>query len=240
MSAVIEKPRAKRVVVSKTTPTAPAPQASPFHGPLKQLHALLLQAYQYGDPEQESSDSDRLLATGADLALDLVETDETLANVEPLLYDIAAQIKAAMIVPGDTPSAERIALIEQAGVILKALLDDPRVLEVWSPPEQQEERRIVSANTPITEGGEIAERLVIRCSYDLEYLADAVIRLGDLSIEDEELGALARCYGARIKELNSRLMSHLDKDDMITVGDVHNTLFDTTREFKQVEVKSNG
>lgn len=237
MNAVIEKALAKTTTSRARAPQAPAPaeQDPRFQGALMQLYSLLNEAWQTDDPDQYSGDSNRLLATGADLVMDLVRAETPRSEAERELYDIAAQIKAAMLVPGDTPSAERLALVEQAGEILKHLLEDPKALDAWTPPEQEEEPRIITWGTPITEGGETAVNLALRCTYDIEYLADAVVRLGATD-DAETVGALARCLGLRIKRLNSRVMSLLDKDDSITMGEMQRTIYDITKPFQPVEV----
>jgi hypothetical protein len=72
----------------------------------------------------------------------------------------------------------------------------------------------ITAETEAHEAGEIGIRSVIRCSYDIEGIANAITLLGDeVDHEgDTHNGALLRCYGTRIKSLNGVLMSYLDAD----------------------------
>lgn len=72
----------------------------------------------------------------------------------------------------------------------------------------------ITAETEAHEAGATGLRAVIRCSYDIEAIADAITLLGDEvdHSEDPHDGALLRCYGTRIKDLNSVLMSYLDAD----------------------------
>ncbi|WP_278535679.1 hypothetical protein [Delftia acidovorans] len=56
------------------------------------------------------------------------------------------------------------------------------------------------------------------CSYDIQGLADAVTLMGD-ELDDEAVNftritALLRCYGTRIRDLNSILMSFIDEDPL--------------------------
>ncbi len=129
MNAVIEKPKAK----SLPKKAAPAPAKNDLGASLSLLQGLLDSAWKSGNPEQSCCDGARLLATAMSMVEDL-QTDHNSPNkVEGTLYDVAAQVKAALLVPGDTPSAERISLVGQIGAVLSGLLDDPLVLKNWGP-----------------------------------------------------------------------------------------------------------
>ncbi|QIL71633.1 hypothetical protein G7048_15495 [Diaphorobacter sp. HDW4B] len=130
MNAVIEKPKAK----SLPKKAAPAPAKNDLSASLSVLQGLLDNAWQSScDPEQGSCDGTRLLATATSMVEDLQADHSSPIKVECCLYDVAAQVKAALLVPGDTPSAERVALVGQIGVVLGGLLDDPLVLKNWGP-----------------------------------------------------------------------------------------------------------
>ena len=129
MSSVIEKPKAK----SLPKKAAPAPSTNDLSASLSVLQGLLDSAWQSDDPEQKSGDSNRLLATATSLIEDLQADRSSSVKVECTLYNVAAQVKAALLVPGDMPSAERVALVEQIGVVLSGLLNDPLVLKNWGP-----------------------------------------------------------------------------------------------------------
>lgn len=135
MNAVIDKPKAKRASkVARATPAAP--HGILIGGALNNLQDLLTRAWQSDDPDQDSGDSNRLLHGGLGIASKIIANlgvNQSL-EVKGSLYDVAAQVKAALLVPGDAPSAERIAIVEQIGGILSELLDDPLVLKLWSPP----------------------------------------------------------------------------------------------------------
>ena len=128
MNAVIEKPKAK----SLPKKAAPAPAKNDLSASLSVLQGLLDQAWKCDEPENLSGDSNRLLLTARGL-VDAIQSALSAEEAEGLLYDVAAQVKAALLVPGDTPSAERIALVEQIGVLLSELLDEPLVLKNWGP-----------------------------------------------------------------------------------------------------------
>lgn len=66
------------------------------------------------------------------------------------------------------------------------------------------------------------------CSYDIQGLADAVTLMGD-ELDDEAVNftritALLRCYGTRIRDLNSVLMSFVD-EDALRVLDMKHMLY---------------
>lgn len=224
MSDVIEKSHA-RIMAPKASASAQMGHDPRFQGVLMQLYGLLNAAWQTDDPDLYSGDSDRLLAAGADLVMNMVRSEITEAQAESPLYNVAAQIKAAMMVPGDTPSAERLALIEQAGEILKHLLDDPKALDVWTAPAQKE-TLLVTGSTSITAAGKAATDLFGQCVYDIAHLADAIVLLSNTMHDDTlRAGALLRCYGVRITDLSSQLISFFDQDDGTTMGDVQRVLY---------------
>ncbi|QIL69592.1 hypothetical protein G7048_03915 [Diaphorobacter sp. HDW4B] len=130
MNAVIEKQNAKFLPKK----AAPAPAKNDLGASLSVLQGLLDSAWQSScDPEQGSCDGTRLLATATSMVEGLQADHSSPVKVECALYDVAAQVKAALLVPGDTPSAERVALVGQIGVVLGGLLDDPLVLKNWGP-----------------------------------------------------------------------------------------------------------
>lgn len=84
----------------------------------------------------------------------------------------------------------------------------------------------VTAATFSHDAGHKGTTMVIRCAYDIEGIADAVTNLGDeaASIDEHGMAALLRCYGTRVKELNSMVISHLDQDH-ITLSDVQFAIY---------------
>lgn len=84
----------------------------------------------------------------------------------------------------------------------------------------------INAETETPKAGEIGVRSVIRCCYDIEAIADAVTLMGDeVDVEgDTSNGSLLRCYGTRIRDLNSMVMSHLDEDSN-TLRDVQYEIY---------------
>lgn len=95
----------------------------------------------------------------------------------------------------------------------------------------------ITADTLITEAGAAANRVVSWCSYDIEDLANEVTLLGDECSANGEtrMGSLLRCYGTRIAELNSVLMSYLTSDH-ITLGDAHRAVYRGAKQFDPKKV----
>lgn len=81
-----------------------------------------------------SGESDRLLRVASELAGRLLANPKDAGDcstVDNRAYTIASLIKAALQVPGDMPSAERLAFLEQAWVPLIGLTGDPTVRAGW-------------------------------------------------------------------------------------------------------------
>lgn len=87
----------------------------------------------------------------------------------------------------------------------------------------------VTSKTQFSEGGEKAALLARECTYDIEPLANMLIRLAEdqrmaTSPEAAPSPAVLRMLGCRIKELNSVLMSYLCNDG-ISMDDAHTAIF---------------
>lgn len=84
----------------------------------------------------------------------------------------------------------------------------------------------VTAATFSHQAGEKGTTMVIRCAYDIEAIAEAVTNLGDEAASNDEhaMAALLRCYGNRVSELNSMVISHLDRDN-ITLSEVQYAMY---------------
>lgn len=177
MNAVIEKPLTKTVAKK----VAPAPKRE-IHigGALNCLQDLLDRAWKTGDPEQGSGDSNRLLSSARYIVGHLQNDHTDESRLECGLYDVAAQIKAALLVPGDSPSAERVALIGQMGVLLSDLADDPLILKNWAPPASETPAK-ASNEVELSEAVPIVRSLVAQA---MEILWNA----GDNSGADEVWG----------------------------------------------------
>lgn len=101
---------------------------------LESLAMALHYAANTDEARSHSGESDRLLRVAHELADHLsAHPDEAghCATVENRAYTIASMIKASLQVPGDTPSADRLAFIEQAWVPLIGLTGDPTVRDGW-------------------------------------------------------------------------------------------------------------
>lgn len=90
-------------------------------------------------------------------------------------------------------------------------------------PQATTETTVITGETRITEGGELAANLALWCSHDIETLANEVTLLGEECTASGEgkIGALLRCYGIRIEQLNSAIMSFLSRDSVFTMSDMH-------------------
>ena len=87
----------------------------------------------------------------------------------------------------------------------------------------------VTSKTRFVEGGEKAAEMARTCTWNIEPLADMLIRLAEdqrmaSNLEDAPSPAVLRMLGCRIKELNSVLLSYLC-DDGISMGEAHSMLF---------------
>lgn len=101
---------------------------------LEALAAALDQAASTEEALIWSGESDRLLRVAHELADHLhIHPDEAGAcrTIDNRAYTIAALIKAALQVPGDTPSPERLAFIEQTRAPLVGLTGCATVLDGW-------------------------------------------------------------------------------------------------------------
>jgi len=118
-----------------------------------------------------------------------------------------------------------------------------------TPPEMEEDddppqapapaaKSLNTAETPITEAGVAAENLALWCSHDIETLADEVTLLGEeATVEGQtRMGALLRCYGTRIAELNGAIMSVLGGDSVMTMRDLQRAHYRGAKFFKPQEV----
>ncbi|MGB3069784.1 MAG: hypothetical protein WBC18_14615 [Ottowia sp.] len=99
-------------------------------------------------------------------------------------------------------------------------------------------KSLITAETPITEAGVAAENLALWCSHDIKTLADEVTLLGEeATVEGQtRMGALLRCYGTRIAELNGAIMSHLSGDSVMTMRDLQRAHYRGAKFFQPQEV----
>lgn len=101
---------------------------------LESLENALDHAANTDEAEFWTGESDRLLSVASELAGRLLAHPSDAGNcraVDNRAYTIASLVKAALQVPGDTPSAERLAFIEQARVPLVGLTGCAEVLDGW-------------------------------------------------------------------------------------------------------------
>jgi len=129
MSEVIARPAKAKSTAAKAAPKAPAKLEEgkftrfTIKAAFGILEVLLQSASKTDEPHQWSGDSDRLLALAADLAGKAHTNTPGLDDAQRVAYDIAALIKSAKLVPGDSESAERTDLLNQAAVQLNWLTE---------------------------------------------------------------------------------------------------------------------
>jgi hypothetical protein len=129
MSEVIARPAKAKSTATKAASKAPAKLEEgkftrfTIKAAFGILEVLLQSASKTDEPHQWSGDSDRLLALAADLAGTAHTNTPGLDDAQRVAYDIAALIKSAKLVPGDSESAERADLLNQAAVQLNWLTE---------------------------------------------------------------------------------------------------------------------
>ena len=121
MSAVAER-RAKVKVVREPAATEPS-TASAIKLAFGQIEALLCAAHATGEGHEWSGDSCRLLRIAHGLAAQASKHPPAGHEIEQAAFDIAALIRAARIVPGDSESPERKVLVDQAALHLNWLTE---------------------------------------------------------------------------------------------------------------------
>lgn len=125
MNAVAER-RAKGKVIREHAPTEPSAKeytASAIKLAFGQIEALLCAAHVTGESHEWTGDSCRLLRIAHGLAAQASKHPPAGHEIEQAAFDIAALIRAARIVPGDSESPERKVLVDQAAVHLNWLTE---------------------------------------------------------------------------------------------------------------------
>lgn len=94
----------------------------------------------------------------------------------------------------------------------------------------------LTKDTPITEDRGAADNLLVQGTYEIEALATEITCLGNEAVADgnNRFASLLRCYGLRVKKLNSLLMSHLGGEDL-PMGHVHHVIFGSSKAFDPEE-----
>lgn len=119
------------------------------------------------EPHGWSGDSDRLLRIAADIAEREAQRIYEGQDAEHRAYDIAALIKAARLVPGDTESSSRAALLATAELHLAVLTEDAACLRIGATRPPSPSKNTQGASEPAT-------------STDAEDLTDAAMALNGL------------------------------------------------------------
>ena len=162
------------------------------------------------------------------------------------IYDAEAMILGAQAVDVDSPNRQvlhkqmhdtltAVTFTEshpdfndaELAQILAGLPSPDQVPLIQPQPKQEAEEKspFVTKQTLMSADSKFGQALMLDCTFDIEGAALQLIRRSrELDLQPED-GAELRSIGARIKDLNSALMSALSGDDVLTVGDVHHTLF---------------
>lgn len=129
MSAVATPTRHKAASRKIATPKAATAADVSEHGPARikaafgQIEVLIQAAHDIDEDHPWSGDSDRLLRMAFVMAGQAHASPPTGFATERIAFDIAALIRAARLVPGDSESQPRKALIDQAAVHLNWLTE---------------------------------------------------------------------------------------------------------------------
>ncbi|MBV7428089.1 MULTISPECIES: hypothetical protein [unclassified Acidovorax] len=179
MSAVAERP-AKKKVIRERAPTDPVTTISTVNAEsaiklaFGQIEALLCAAHMTEENHEWSGDSCRLLHIAHGLAAQASENPLAGHDLEEAAFNIAALIRAARLVPGDSESPERKVLVDQATVHLNWLTEsdaagqdccDPGVPRPAAP-------AVPGATAPSDEVG--YRELARQANYEISKLADAL------------------------------------------------------------------
>lgn len=113
------KPSAKSVAPSSSASFSPDAIKAAFGI----VEVLLNEAYGTDEAHDWSGDSDRLIRVAHNLADKANISPPTGSDVDGIAFNIAALIRAARLVPGDSESPERKALLDQAAVQLDWLTE---------------------------------------------------------------------------------------------------------------------
>lgn len=128
MTAVIEKQPSKaraRKVAPPAPAQAPAISVSEDSALFAEVGDFLAQASGTDEDHAFSGESDRLLSIGAMIALDAAKGKFSNTNAENTVYDIAACINSARLVPDDDESVERTLHINNAAERLAIIAGMP-------------------------------------------------------------------------------------------------------------------
>jgi len=182
------------------------------HAAILKLAEIFDEAARTDEPHQYSGESDRLLRVAADMARLFVAGHTSETDIQNFAFDLSALVRASRLVPGDTESLERLNLLKQAEPILAHLAEaETDMIEPAAKRAALADRQ-VTPDTPIQDAGRCGEDLVCRCTYDIEFLSEAVLKVADDFETADHRSVLLRAYGDRINRLNSVVMSYLTGD----------------------------
>ena len=176
---------AKAVAVVEVDEYSPARIKAAFDS----VELLLNHAHATDEAHDWSGDSDRLLRIAHQLADEANITSPVDAEVVRVAFDIAALIRAARLVPGDSEGSQRKALLDQAAVQLNWLTEcdksgtdccDPGAPRPAAPNAERLDQ------TPGTSDEAECIELARQATYEIQKLAEAMQLVADqLSTEED-------------------------------------------------------
>lgn len=202
MSAVAERP-AKVKVIRERAPTDHGSKAEKFSPAavklaFGQLEALLCAAHNTEENHDWSADSCRLLRIAHGLAAQAHRNPPAWNEIEQSAFDIAALIRAARLVPGDSESPQRKVLVDQAAVHLNWLTEcdqcgqdccDPGVPRPAAPGAKE-------PSQPDDLGEAECIELARQATYEIQKLAETTQLVADQLCNEEDrpivFGLMAR------------------------------------------------
>ncbi|KJA11312.1 hypothetical protein RP29_06215 [Acidovorax temperans] len=209
MSAVAIPARGKKTGASAPKAQAKAPTTTPIatrdypaaaiKAAFGQVEVLLEAAHAIDEDHPWSGDSDRLLRMAFVLAGQAHANPPTGFEIERIAFDIAALVRAARLVPGDSESEPRKILIDQAAVHLNWLTEsDAGGLDCCDPevPRPAAPGTTLHEQTASTSDEAECLELARRANYEIQRLSESTQLLTDEM--DSEDGALVHSVMARI------------------------------------------
>lgn len=203
---------------------------------LLKLSELFDEAAYTDEAHEYSGESDRYLRIASELA-ERFSAGETLErSLQNFAFDLAALVNAARLVPGDTESPARKALLEQAKPLLQRLADDEAGDNIIQPAAA---RPYVVAprlkrETPIQNCGEVGLDLIRQCTYDIATLSDEILaRAAQMEDAGSSEGVIYRALADRISRLNSIIMSFHSDDDR-QLGECFRVVWNGSRDINEV------
>jgi len=183
-------------------PAALQPEAAAIQRLFTTIALALDEASLTDEPQEWSGDSDRLLRVASFLAERDAGRSYGAEEAECSAYDIAALIKAARLVPGDTESSKRSELIATAEAALVVLTEDSDCLVEGATRPPAPSRKNAASADALTD---IDKDDLANCAMVVNGLVEWVISANDLlqdirtwSLHDPTLDAALSTHKIRV------------------------------------------